>query len=668
MTMMCMAALLVMAVSCKKEKTGETYSGEGFQATTESHTGDGDSKTQLLSDLNVSWCAGDEIKVFSSTDSDGKKFSAANAGTTADFNPVDAVTDAFFSPAYRAFYPYSAAIGTNQITLPGTQHYTVTDGVLTFASGENPMAAHSASKVLPFKNLCGILKFQLYSTTSCTVKSLCVTTLKPGEQLWGTGTVTFEGTEASLGTLANGGESIILDCDNGVLLSTDESQPTDFFVVIPDGALSEGFKVTVTETGPDGKIWSRTADVSNTITKSKIKAMPIQEVATHKPVTPESVTIAAGCGYPAIFNLGGTVTVPTDHEYDCEFGIVYTTEDHEPTVADTKVVAGTATFSGERIFVVDLIDFTPGLNYRMRAYAIIEGVKYSSVKTVDGGNVPLPLASNWINGRSPKDFSVSDSKKVYFSQGNLQYNAAGSSDVAAPGQNVNGTWRFAGLQASCLGDVNKQAAQTYQGWTDLFCWGTSGYNHGAHCYQPWSRSQMDGDYWAYGSSGSHLYDSDRTADWGHNFISNGSTYNWRTLTEEEWQYLIDRKDNNGALLYGLGKLGSCTPGMIILPDDWVPPTGVPDFIAGNSDWSNLYTYSEWVQMEAAGAVFLPAAGCILSFTGTWFGGGVRGNYWSSSYKDDVNAIYLFFNKDDAPIVRGLNRSYGYSVRLVTDAN
>ena len=185
---------------------------------------------------------------------------------------------------------------------------------------------------------------------------------------------------------------------------------------------------------------------------------------------------------------------------------------------------------------------------------------------------------------------------------------------------------------------------------------------------------MDGDYWAYGSSGSHLYDSDRTADWGHNFISNGSTYNWRTLTKEEWEYLIfERKDNNGAPLYGQGKLGSCTPGMIILPDDWVPPTGVPDFIAGNSDWSypnssNYYTYSEWGLMEAAGAVFLPAAGMFWNNgTSTPWGAGVRGNYWSSSYKDNNNAIYLFFSTDP-PIVRELNRSYGYSVRLVTDAN
>ena len=124
MTMMCMAALLLMAVSCKKEKANEEYTGEGFRATTESHTGEGDSKTQLLDNLSVTWCKDDEIvdkiKVFSNTDSQGKIFSAASAGTIADFNPVDAVTDAFYTPPYTAFYPESAVRGTNQISLKGT--------------------------------------------------------------------------------------------------------------------------------------------------------------------------------------------------------------------------------------------------------------------------------------------------------------------------------------------------------------------------------------------------------------------------------------------------------------------------------------------------------------------------------------------------------------------
>ncbi len=270
MTIMCMAALLLMAVSCKKEKANEEYTGEGFRATTESHTGDGNSKTHL-EDLSVKWDNDDAILVASSTCTTPITFSTSNPQNEGYdlFTTAETLPGNFYTPDYMAYYP-AAKFSGNQLTLPATQTYAEN----TFANGANPMAAISTNTDLPFKNLCGILKLQLFG--ECTVKSICVTSRKSGEQLWGTGVVTFSGADATLGTLTGGDGSITLDCGAGVDLNYFESTATNFLFVIPAGALSEGFTVTVTDT--NDKTWSKTTTANNMITKSKIKAMPAQLV------------------------------------------------------------------------------------------------------------------------------------------------------------------------------------------------------------------------------------------------------------------------------------------------------------------------------------------------------------------------------------------------------
>ena len=147
----------------------------------------------------------------------------------------------------------------------------------------------------------------------------------------------------------------------------------------------------------------------------------------------------------------------------------------------------------------------------------------------------------------------------------------------------------------------------------------------------------------------------------------GGGSSWRTLTKDEWLYLINtRKDGSNKLLYGEGKVGSCTQGLIILPDDWSCPSGLTDVVRGTSSWSNVYSYSEWSQMEAAGAVFLPAAG-YRSGTSV-YDVGSRGYYWSSSYNNSYRAYCLYFGSGyvNPNSYFSYYRCYGYSVRLVSE--
>ena len=258
------------------------------------------------------------------------------------------------------------------------------------------------------------------------------------------------------------------------------------------------------------------------------------------------------------------------------------------------------------------------------------------------------------DGASTARFSVSDIKQVRFSRGNLQYQA--STD----------TWRFAVHQYDYIGADNANISSTYGGWIDLFGWGTSGWNSGAICYQPWSTSTNSSDYFPGGDYTNNLYGDYANADWGvYNAISNGGNRAglWRTLTTEEWIYLINTRANASSK-YGFAVIDGRYKGLIILPDIWKIPDGLT-FVSGD-DNQNEYTLEQWSQMESAGALFLPAAG-IRYGTGLDVVGH-EGRYWSSSYRNSSIADNLGFNVVDLNCFAQAANWYwvAISVRLVMD--
>ncbi len=238
-------------------------------------------------------------------------------------------------------------------------------------------------------------------------------------------------------------------------------------------------------------------------------------------------------------------------------------------------------------------------------------------------------------------FSVSATKQVYFSQGNLQYQASTK------------TWRFAEHQYDYVGSDNRSISSTYSGWIDLFGWGTGS--------NPTLSSTNFEDYGTF-------------VDWGCNAISNGgNTANrWRTLTNSEWYYLFNKR--TGALSKrGTGNING-VGGLIILPDSWTLPSEC-SFTSGfcspsgdnYPDWThNSYTLAQWAQMEAAGAVFLPAAGNRF---GTYVANvGNIGYYWSStsSMNFDGDAYGMNFDGDNLDAMYYNLRDDGFSVRPVQD--
>lgn len=269
---------------------------------------------------------------------------------------------------------------------------------------------------------------------------------------------------------------------------------------------------------------------------------------------------------------------------------------------------------------------------------------------------PQPTTGGFNNeGVSYALFSVAENRQVHFSRGNMQFKA------------TTNTWRFAEHQYDFIGDANYNISETYDGWIDLFGWGTSGWNGGAVAYQPWSSSQNIPDYYPGGSSNSDLTGDCAEADWAwHNAISNGGNRNhmWRTMTTSEWQYLLGQRA--GATdKYGFATIGSEYRGMVILPDVWTLPDGLSFTPRERGYGKNTYSHDEWQLMEAAGAIFLPAAGNRWGTSGDGMGG--QGYYWSVSCTVQSMFIYCisFTGSTFYPDYYSA-RYYGYSVRPVMD--
>ena len=236
-------------------------------------------------------------------------------------------------------------------------------------------------------------------------------------------------------------------------------------------------------------------------------------------------------------------------------------------------------------------------------------------------------------------FSVSANKQVTFSKGNLQYHQK------------NEEWRFAESQTYYIGDANSNCgSSTYNGWVDLFGWSTSATNFGV------TTSTDYNDY--YGSF----------VDWGTNQIGADAPNTWRTLSYDEWYYLRYTRTNANDLV-GVAQVNGVN-GLILLPDNWTCPVDVT-FKSGfhssrgegyYADYQ-IFTFDQWSKLEAAGAVFLPAAG--YRDRNRVYDVQNDGAYWSVTESNSLGAYSLQFRSDKS-YLEGCGRYTGLSVRLVKD--
>lgn len=257
--------------------------------------------------------------------------------------------------------------------------------------------------------------------------------------------------------------------------------------------------------------------------------------------------------------------------------------------------------------------------------------------------IPAPAPSG---DKLPGVFSVSGTKAVNFSKGNLQYDSD------------NQIWQFAANQWDVIGNAAGNTAITVDGIpdksgiVDLFCWvGASSSFEGIKQYGI-SSSTIGNDY-------GNVYGEALKQDWGKTMGGD-----WRTLSKDEWNYLLTER-TNASDLRTLATVNS-KPGLILMPDGWTA-SGVSLTVTKENYTDNTIGSSDWATLEGQGCVFLPAAGCR---TGTWvLSVGTKGHYWSSTSRPNgasLNSFELSFMATDVDPTDYTLRYTGNSVRLVSE--
>jgi hypothetical protein len=273
-------------------------------------------------------------------------------------------------------------------------------------------------------------------------------------------------------------------------------------------------------------------------------------------------------------------------------------------------------------------------------------------------SVTIVTAPEGAPASKPGVFSVSDTKRVFFSKGNLQ---ATTTDYGA-----NWTWSFAENPWEVVGNnaanttINGNGTVSNNGTVDLFLWSTTD------------------NYYGIATSSGNTF-----RDWGENAIINGGNIAnyWSTISSNEVRWLLISTSTPGTncratnpvngtnnALYTMATING-NKGIIVFPDNYAGPTvsdtniqwgAINDF----SNFATICTLTGWSTLEQYGCVFLPAAGQtnshIVSFVGEYI------LYWTRDEVDSTRANYLNcrnYSPERVSVGR-CSKGLGLAVRLI----
>lgn len=205
----------------------------------------------------------------------------------------------------------------------------------------------------------------------------------------------------------------------------------------------------------------------------------------------------------------------------------------------------------------------------------------------------------------PGPFSVSDTKQVFFSSGNLVVTYNSDTDI---------DWAFESEQYA-IHDANIIPPYTPGTSFSLFSWGSGN--------DPLFHPSLNTEY----SARDYLSLFSEFHDWGVHFNDEGEGDNsrtdgtWYTLSVEEMNYLQYQR-NRASLLRGDAFIvdpnsGQLCRGMILLPDNWELPETCDfsfDRVCSYVINTSIAQYDGlWQDMENAGAVFIPLIDLITLY-------------------------------------------------------
>ena len=215
------------------------------------------------------------------------------------------------------------------------------------------------------------------------------------------------------------------------------------------------------------------------------------------------------------------------------------------------------------------------------------------------------------------EFSVSATKKVLFSQGNLWADGSNALHFEANQYSSASSWDASHVSHFTWSSTVAAAVGNTNSGDNLFC------------------------------------------DESHKVSVDGGEAIYYALSTAEWQYLINTTSRmvNSKPCYSNAVSGVSIEsvtynGVFLYPDNY---NG--DIVSSSMTWNDI---------NAAGIVFLPAAGDRVegSYDVTYVGD--DGYYWSSTAYDSGYAYRVYFYRSNVYPDSFESRSYGHSVRLVTD--
>lgn len=238
------------------------------------------------------------------------------------------------------------------------------------------------------------------------------------------------------------------------------------------------------------------------------------------------------------------------------------------------------------------------------------------------------FALSWAEGELDGRFQINAAGDlICFSKGNLVYTQ------------TTDTWSFAEHQYDVIGAANLETGtSTLADKIDLFGWSADG--------------NMADPYGISNTNASSHYRGD-FVEWGDNQISNGGNkpYVWRTLSAEEWTYLLNNHVQFATAINGVS-------GIALVPQKTT---------LTESEKKASYTVAEWQDIENKGVVFLPLTGYRSAGSSSVTEINTVAYYWTSTKNGTDNAMIMRCNTTaDAPT--SCARKQGNPVRLVKQAS
>lgn len=279
---------------------------------------------------------------------------------------------------------------------------------------------------------------------------------------------------------------------------------------------------------------------------------------------------------------------------------------------------------------------------------------------------PTPI---FPEGALHGEYSISPTTKVYFSKGNLFYQASTQ------------TFKFPDKQYYTNGNNNYYSntiCETNPNWVDAFFWGTSGWSGGVRDYRPGTRYNDSSYFIINGDLSQGLIGDFSNADWGvFNAIEGGGNKAglWRVLSYDEYVYLFSKRQNASSLFAFVRiRIDENTDmnGLFIFPDNFSIPDDIYLRVSSETDekefGNNSLSLGQYEKLTNLGCAFLPASGRWDLFHSVDYN--LRGAYWTSStginYPERA-ACFTFEGSFEREIgMADYNRNMALSVRLVQE--